>query len=175
MSSEDLLTKFDELVKRFKNEFDEIIEAERAKMKAEVKAFNEEKKQMQAIVTKDDDIIHLNVGGQKFTTERSTLCQVEGSLFATMFSGRWEDSVKRDQDGAVYLDFNPLYFAVILDYLRAKKFTTSENPATVPNIPEDQVKNFNILVKYLGLSDEIVPNEIVPGEKFNLPSPQFYD
>ena len=60
----------------------------RAKMKAEVDAFNEEKKRMQAFVVKDDDIIHLNVGGQKFTSKRSTLCQVEGFLFATMFSGR---------------------------------------------------------------------------------------
>ena len=166
MSGKNLLTKFDELVKRFKNEFDEIVVAERAKMKAEVEAFNEEKKQMQAFVVRDDDVIHLNVGGQKFTTERSTLCQVEGSLFATMFSGRWEDNVKRDEDGAVYFDFNPQYFAVILDYLRAKKIATAENPAAVPKIPKDQVKNFNNLVEYLGLSDEILPDE-----KFNLHSP----
>jgi hypothetical protein len=33
MSSEDLLTKFDDLVKRFRNEFNDIIEGERAKMK----------------------------------------------------------------------------------------------------------------------------------------------
>ena len=33
---------------------------------------------------------------------KDQVCQVEGSLFATMLSGRWEDSVKRDQDGAVY-------------------------------------------------------------------------
>ena len=86
MRSEDLLTKFEELVKRFKNEFDEIIEAERAKMKAEIEAFNEEKKRMQAILDRNDDIITLDVGGQKFKTKRSTLCQVEGSLLATMFS-----------------------------------------------------------------------------------------
>ena len=44
-----------------------------AKLSKEVKAFNEEKERMQAIVVRDDDIIHLNVGGQKFTTKRSTL------------------------------------------------------------------------------------------------------
>ena len=171
MSSEDLLARFDEFVKRFKNEFDEIIAAERAKMKAEVEAFNEEKKRMQAFAIRDDDIVRLNVGGQKFTSKRSTLCQVEGSLFATMFSGRWEDSVERDQDGAVYFDFNPQHFSVILDYLRVKKIATFENPATVFKIPEDQVKNFKILVEYLGLGDEIFPTEIVPDEKFNLHSP----
>ena len=171
MSSEDLLTKFDELVKRFKNEFDEIIEAERAKMKAEVEAFNEEKKRMQAIVVRDDDIIHLNIGGKKFTTERSTLTQVEGSFLASMFSGRWEDSVKRDQDGAAFFDFNPQYFAYILDYLREKKIATPENLPLLSKIPEDQTKRFYRLVEYLGLSDEIFPTEIVSGEKFNLHSP----
>ena len=47
----------------------------------------------------------------------------------------------------------------------------------MPKVPEDQVKNFNNLVEYLGLCDEIVPTdpteiiEIVPSEKFNLHSP----
>ena len=43
MSSEDLLAKFDEMVKRFKQEFNEIIEGERAKMKAEVEAYTKQK------------------------------------------------------------------------------------------------------------------------------------
>ncbi|XP_028410831.1 uncharacterized protein LOC114533497 [Dendronephthya gigantea] len=171
MSSKDLLTKFNELMKRFKNEFDEIIEAERTMMRAEVEAFNEEKKRMQASAVRDDDILHLNVGGQKFTTKRSTLCQVEGSLFAKMFSGRWEDSLERDHDGAVFFDFNPQFVAIILDYLRAKRISTLENPNKIPKIPEDQVRNFNILVKYLCLSDEIFPTEIVFDEKFNLHGP----
>jgi hypothetical protein len=93
MSGEDLLTKFDELVKRFRNEFNDIIEGERAKMKAELDAYNAEKQRMKAVEVSDNDIIHLNVGGHKLTTKRSTLCQVEGSLLASMFSGRWEDSL----------------------------------------------------------------------------------
>ena len=165
MSSEYLWTKFDELVKRFKDEFDKIIEAERAKMKAEVEAFNEEKKRMQAFAVRDDDNIHLNVGGRKFRTKRSTLCQIEGSLFATMFSGRWENYMDRDQDGAVLFDFNPRLFSYILDYLRAKKIATPENPPPLPKVPEDHVRNFYGLVEYLGLSDEIFP------KKFNLHSP----
>ncbi|XP_028397744.1 uncharacterized protein LOC114521475 [Dendronephthya gigantea] len=171
MSNEDLLTKFDGLVKRFKNEFDEIIEAERVKMNAEVEAFNEEKKRMQAFVVRDDDIIHLNVGGQKFKTKRSTLCQIEGSLLAAMFSGRWEDGVERDQDGAVFFDFNPQHFAYILDYLREKKITSGKKPASLPDFPESQMKWFSSLVDYLGLSDEIFPTEIVSDEKFNLHCP----
>jgi hypothetical protein len=167
MSGEDLLTKFDDLVKRFWNEFNDIIEGERAKMKAELDAYNAEKQRMKAVEVSDNDIIHLNVGGHKLTTKRSTLCQVEGSLLASMFSGRWEDSLERDQDGAIFFDFNPQYFLIILDYLRAKKIATPENPAPLPKVAEDQAKNVNNLLEYLGLSDEIVPAEKVPSEKFN--------
>ena len=170
MSSEDLLAKFDEMVKRFKQEFNEIIEGERAKMRAEVEAYKAEKLRMKAVEVSDDDIINLNVGGKKMTTKRSTLCQVEGSLLASMFSGRWEDSLTRDEDGRIFFDFNPQYFVYILDYLRARTIATAENPAPLPKVAEDQVKHFSNLVEYLGLGDEIVPSVIVPPEKFNLHS-----
>ena len=174
MSCADLLSKFDDLVKRFKEQFKEIVEGERAKMKAEMEAYQAEKQRMKAVDVSDDDIILLNVGGQKFTSTRSTLCQVEGSLLATMFSGRWEDSVKRDQDGAVFFDVNPQYFGYILDHLRARKIATPENPAPLPEVPQNQEKNFSNLVEYLGLSKEIVPTEIATeksSEKFNSHSP----
>jgi hypothetical protein len=84
-----------------------------------------------------------------------------------MFSGRWEDSLERDKDGAIFFDFNPQYFLVILEYLRAKKIATPEHPAPLPKVAEDQAESFNNLLGYLGLSDEIVPAEKVPSEKFN--------
>ena len=73
MSSENLLTKFDQL----SQQFHEIVLEEKAKLHAEV----------------NDDIIHLNIGGQKITTKRSTLCLVENSRLADMFSGRGEDNL----------------------------------------------------------------------------------
>ena len=157
MSSNDLLAKFDELVK--------LVESEKAKMKAEIETYEAEKLRMKGVEVSGDDIINLNVGGVNITTTRSTLCQVEGSFLASMFSGRWEKSLARDENGRVFFDFNPQYFAFILDYLRAKKISTSENPAPLPKVPEDQVKHFNNLVEYLGLSDEFEPDE-----KFNLHS-----
>jgi hypothetical protein len=165
MSCTDLLSKFDDLVKRFKREFKKIVEVERAKMKAEIETYNAEKQRMKAADVSDDDIIHLNVGGQQFTSTRSTLCQVEGSLLAIMFSGRWERGLKRDEDGAVFFDYNSQYFGFILDYLRAKKIATPENPALMPKVHQDHEKNFSNLVEYLGLSKEI-PIEIAT-EKFN--------
>ena len=166
MSSGDLLAKFDELVKQFKQQFNEIVESERTKMKAEVEAYEAEKLKMNAVKVSDDDILELNVGGQKITTKRSTLCQVEGSLLASMFSGRWENKLSRDKDGRVFFDFNPQHFLLILDFLRVKKIASPEKP----KVPEDQAKNFYSLVEYLGLSDEITPLEVGASEKFNLHS-----
>ena len=87
-----------------------------------------------------------------------------------MFNGRWEDRVKRDKDGVVFFDFNPEYFGWILDYLRAKKISSPENPAVLAEVPKNQMKNFNTLLEYLGLSDEIVatrPTELLQNEKFS--------
>ena len=53
-----------------------------------------------------------------------------------------------------------------MEYLRAK-IATPEHPAPLPKVPEDQAESFNNLLEYLGLSDEIVPAEKVPSEKFN--------
>ena len=167
MDGENLLTRFDEMVKKFRHEFSEIVESERAKIKAEIEAYKAEKERIEAVNARDDDLINLNVGGTKITTTRLTLCQVEDSLLAAMFSGRWEDNIKRDQDGAVFFDFNPQHFILVLDYLRVKKIETPENPPPLPKVPEDQEKSFNSLVQYLGLSNEI----IMPSERFNSCSP----
>ena len=152
-----LVTKFDVLVNRFKREFSKIIEEDRKEMKAEVEAFNAEKQRMKEIEVNNDDIVQLNVGGQKFTTTRFTLRQVNGSLLATMFSRNWKHGLKRDQEGAVVLDFNPEHFGWILNYLRAMKISTPEKLPDFRQVPNDEKKIFNILLKYLGLADEIVP------------------
>jgi hypothetical protein len=140
MSGEDLLTKFDDLVKRFRNEFNDIIEGERAKMKAELDAYNAEKQIMKAVEVSDNDIIELNIGGHKLTTKRSTLCQVEGSLLASMFSGRWEDSLERDKDGAIFFDFNPQYFLVILEYCARRKLPHQRIPRHCRKSPKTKQK-----------------------------------
>ena len=141
-----------------------------AKLKAEIAEYIEEKGRMKALTVHDNDIINLNVGGQKLTTKRSTLCQVESSLLAIMFSGRWEESLERDQDGAVFLDFNPQYFVLILDYLRDKRIAQPGKPISLPKVADDQSERFNNLLQYLGLRDLIVSKEIMPSEKFGLHS-----
>ena len=49
MNGKSLLTRFDEMVKRFRQEFSDIVESERAKIKAEVEAYNAEKEKIEAV------------------------------------------------------------------------------------------------------------------------------
>ena len=118
----------------------------------------------------NDDIIELNVGGQTMATRRSTLCQVEGSLLAPMFGGRWKGNMMRDKDGRFFLDFNPKYFGFILDYLRAKAIAITGRPAKLPKVDLDEVNNFYELIEYLGLGCEMLPPE---SESFKEHSPGF--
>ena len=97
----------------------------------------------------NDDIIHLNVGGTIMASKRSTLCQVEGSMLASLFSGRWEDNVQRDDDGHIFFDYNPKLFAIVLDFLRAKKTETPGKPASLPPVALDDAVNFRHLVDFL--------------------------
>jgi hypothetical protein len=69
-----------------------------------------------------DDIIELNIGGQKMSTLRSTLTAIPHSKLASMFR---KDNMKNmlliDKQGAVFFDYNPIYFNYLLDQLRSIK------------------------------------------------------
>lgn len=62
--------------------------------------------------------IVLDVGGERFTTSKSTLLRAEDSFFTAMLaSGFWQPC----EDGTYFIDRNPKYFGRILDYLRTGK------------------------------------------------------
>jgi hypothetical protein len=115
----------------------------------------------------ENDIVYLNVGGTKMATKRSTLCQIEGSLLASLFSGRWEDNVERDVDGHAFLDFNPKLFALVLDYLRAKKIETPSKPVLLPPVALEDTVNFRSLVDYLGVEQTIQNNTQASGRSID--------
>ena len=53
---------------------------------------------------KPSDVLQINVGGTKLSVLRSTMCQLESSLMAAKFSGRWDGNVEKDADGAFFID-----------------------------------------------------------------------
>ncbi|XP_064621992.1 BTB/POZ domain-containing protein KCTD3-like [Lineus longissimus] len=64
------------------------------------------------------EIIHLNVGGTRFSTSRQTLTWVQDSFFTSLLSGRI--SSLRDETNAIFIDRDPKLFSIILNYLRTK-------------------------------------------------------
>jgi len=59
-------------------------------------------------VASGGQIVNLNVGGEKISTSRNTLLQPEGSLLATMFSGKIDNNLAKDSDGNIFLDYDPV-------------------------------------------------------------------
>lgn len=62
-----------------------------------------------------DTIIRLDVGGVHYTTTKSTLCRVSGSMLERMFNGSIDS---KQIDGRYFIDRNGQLFQQILDYLR---------------------------------------------------------
>jgi hypothetical protein len=157
MATSDMERQFASLNTALQDQFEqlEIAKQELAEKEA---ALEREKEQMMKVKVEDDDVIQLNVGGEIIATTRSTLCQIEGSLLACMFSGRWEERLCKDKQGNYFLDFDPVCFKPILSYLRAKRIETPEQKATKPPLPKNEEKDFWSLVAYLGLQDELRPS-----------------
>ncbi|XP_028652293.1 SH3KBP1-binding protein 1 isoform X1 [Erpetoichthys calabaricus] len=72
-----------------------------------------------ANLSRSGEIIHLNVGGKRFSTSRQTLTWVPDSFFSSLLSGRI--SSLKDETGAIFIDRDPTLFAPILNFLRTKE------------------------------------------------------
>ena len=116
----------------------------------------------------EDDVLSLNVGGESFFTQRSTLCACEDSYLANLFSGRWESSIERDSFGRFFLDFDPKCFRLLLNYLRSRR--QSRLPLPAPKIPKDKEEQFWHLVEYFGLTEQFSVEEAAGSEEPAAPS-----
>ena len=73
-----------------------------AKIEEARAGLNAEKKAMQQVERLLTSRIRLNVGGKRIETSRGTLCSVEDSMLAAMFSGR--HTLTPDEDGSYFID-----------------------------------------------------------------------
>ena len=93
-----------------------------------------------------DSIITLDVGGKLFRTHIQTLTKYPESLLAVMFShtDKGMAPMPKTKDEYYFLDVNPVYFELILDYLRNGEIHTKN---------EDILKGVKSLANYFGLTD----------------------
>ena len=70
--------------------------------------------------------IKLNVGGQYFTTSKTTLLADKNSMLGTMFSGYHE--LTKSSDGSYFIDADGTYFQTILNFLRGRITDVNELP-----------------------------------------------
>jgi len=99
-----------------------------------------------------EDVIDLNVGGELMSVRRQTLCAIDGTMLATMFSGRWGHHA-RDSTGRIFLDFNPVCFRKIVDFL----WTVSIGSPTPPVVLPAERPVFCAITRYLLLDGVLFP------------------
>ncbi|CAK6979724.1 SH3KBP1-binding protein 1 [Scomber scombrus] len=107
---------------------------------------------MMSNTARSGDIIHLNVGGKRFSTSRQTLTWVPDSFFSSLLSGRI--STLKDETGAIFIDRDPSLFAPILNFLRTKEL----HPRSISVhmlMHEAEFYGITPLVRKLQLCDEL--------------------
>ena len=91
-------------------------------------------------------ILELDVGGQLFKTNIQTICKYPGSMLCAMFSHT--DSgmtpMPKTEKGHFFLDADPIYFRVVLNWLRFGKVAL-DNPGLL--------KGTMALAEYFGLEE----------------------
>lgn len=81
-----------------------------------------------------DDWIEVNAGGDVVAAKRSTLTLLGGTRLEALFSGRWDRSLQRDDEGRIFLDVNPVAFRAIVDYLNEAAISSEDDPPSPPSV-----------------------------------------
>lgn len=115
MKSEDLAALAAQIQQKTKELLEEVAE-QYLQLQEDREAFEQEKAFAVKYPVGTSDVVELNVGGTLFSTMRSTLCSVEGTLLNAIFSGKMD--CQRDKEGRYFIDRAPDLFKIILEYLR---------------------------------------------------------
>ncbi|KAH9258742.1 hypothetical protein BASA81_003244 [Batrachochytrium salamandrivorans] len=104
--------------------------------------------------------VKLNVGGKYFSTNLENLTRDPRTYFGVMFSGRWNIKIN-PKDDAVFIDRDPTYFGLILNYLRDGTIEVDELSTTQTNLLLREVDFYQLGSLYSKLDKaEFFPNPI---------------
>jgi len=108
----------------------------------------------------DMDVIYLNVGGRLITTIRSTLTCMPQSVLTLMFNNQLEEKLNLDEQGNVFLDFNPILFEYLLEQLRMFENNQTKMRIYPPTIPS-LIKPFEKMLRKLNINYTQNENKIL--------------
>eukprot|EP00984_Skeletonema_dohrnii_P020041 scaffold9691_cov80-Skeletonema_dohrnii-CCMP3373.AAC.5 len=148
------MEELERATKRLKSARDELdakihkIDDEERRLKDRMKQLEEKKRECAAtngdVDVSDDDLIEINAGGKIIAARRGVLCQLKGTRFEALFSGRWEQKLQRDNSGRIFLDVNGDCFQAIVDWLNVLAISTEDEsfqPPTVDKENEDILRH----------------------------------
>ena len=106
--------------------------------------------------TSPSDVLHLNIGGMKTSVSRRTLTYFPDSMLASKFSGRWDESLEKDENGHFFIDQEYDLFMLMVNYLRNKSNGTTLYPIESPPCST----NFYRLIDYYEMTHSIYPSKL---------------
>lgn len=104
-----------------------------------------------------NDVLSLNVGGARIDVLRRTLTSIEGSMLASKFSGRWDDSLEKDKDGNFFIDQPIELFLPMVNYLRSQANATPGAPVLNSPSFSGMEDTFIRMLDYYGMTLGIYP------------------
>jgi hypothetical protein len=117
---------------------------------------------MEESAAEPNDVLDLNVGGQKLSVLRQTLTCVPGSMLESLFSGRWDAArLAMDKDGNFFIDQPFELFEAMINFLRVKSLERpGSNAILSPDFkdhPPAKQQHFRKMVEYYGMTSTIFP------------------
>lgn len=109
----------------------------------------------------DEDIVEINAGGKLISAKRSTLTQLKGTRLEALFSGRYDQKSRRDADGRIFLDVNPVCFQAIVDYLNELAITPDGVSTSPPTVEADLGHILNHQLELFGLNEKFIGSAIM--------------
>jgi len=130
---------------------------EKSKIDAEWKRLDRLSEKMADIWPKRFEIVKINCSGNVYEVPRGTLCSIEGSYLAELFSEENTRSIRPDADGCYYLDINPHVFSLVIEYLLNRRLRVD---APLPIVPKAQQLNMELLAEAWNLKPFLKENRL---------------
>jgi len=146
------------------------IEDDREQMQKDREHFEAEKATMIRDGCGPENLVGLNFRGENtIVMKRSVMCQVEGSMLAAMFSGRYESNLEYDKDGNVYVGYPPSVMMPLMDWLTTYQHAPSEAQLPIADITKGFENMWDGVVNFFGLESVLSSPKTFSGVQQNLP------